>query len=81
MFMKDLLHLDPQVVIENFEGIKLSGDYRIVRFDETRCNFLMNGFYIEIEGERLQLELLQEQLTYLRIKGLRAITIKEGGDH
>lgn len=80
MFMKDLLQMDPQVVIENFEGIKLSGSYRIVRFEETRCSFRMNGFYIEVEGDELQIDILQEQLTYLRIKGLKSITIKEGGD-
>jgi len=79
--MKDLLHMDPQVIIENFEGIKLSGNYRIIRFEESRCSFRMNGFYIEVEGEQLQLDLLQEQLTYLKIKGLKAITIKEGGDN
>ncbi|MFC4411080.1 hypothetical protein ACFOZY_11690 [Chungangia koreensis] len=80
MFMKDLLQMDPQVVIENFEDIKLSGSYRIVRFEKTSCSFRMNGFYIEVEGDELQIDILQEQLTYLRIKGLKSITIKEGGE-
>lgn len=80
MFMKDLLQMEPQVIIENFEAIKLTGNYRILRFEETRCSFRMNGFHIDIEGDECRIDILQEHLTYLRIRGLKSINIKEGGE-
>jgi len=80
LFMKDLLQMDPQVTIDNFEAIRLTGNYRILRFEEHLCSFRLNGFYIEIEAKTLRIDVLQEQYTYLKIEGLSSITIKEGGE-
>lgn len=80
MFMKDLLQMDPQVIIDNFESIKLTGNYRILRFEEHFCSFRLNGFHIEIEAKTLRIDVLQEQYTYLKIQGLTSISIKEGGE-
>lgn len=70
--------MHPQVEIENFRVIKLTGDYSIIHFGEKGCKFQLDGYSIEIVGEGLRIETLQEHLSFIRISELSTLIIKEG---
>lgn len=75
--MKKLFQLSPMLEMNAYHTLKIIGPYRLEHFENDACRFMHGQFSVALKGEKIEIEVLQDEQVLIEIQGFQGMTIKK----
>ena len=74
--MKKLFALHPSIVLDEFNLLRITGDYRLLGLSEQSVSFQADDYVLTVTGEDVTILVLNEQHARVSIDGLHEVTVR-----
>ncbi|PID16777.1 MULTISPECIES: YabP/YqfC family sporulation protein [unclassified Sporosarcina] len=83
--MKKLFALHPSIILDEFNSLRITGNYRLLALSEQSVSFQTNDYVMTVKGEDVTVLMLTEQHAHISIDELQEVTVRftpeEGNSH
>ncbi|ARD49554.1 hypothetical protein SporoP37_16370 [Sporosarcina sp. P37] len=74
--MKKLFALHPSIILDEFNSLRITGNYRLLALSEQSVSFQTNDYVMTINGEDVTVLMLTEQHAHVSIDELKEVTLR-----